>query len=75
VVYKALLSLKERGVLAIGSSDSTPAKSGFLPPEDLAAIGAKLVENAKAGEDGTFRIVLFVPDPAMLEDLVQALGK
>jgi len=75
VVYKALLSLKERGVLAIGSSDSTPAKSGFLPPEDLAAISAKLVENAKAGEDGTFRIVLFVPDPAMLEDLVQALGK
>ncbi len=75
VVYKALLSLKERGILAIGSIDSAPSKSEFLPPGDLAGIGAKLVENATAGEDGTFRIVFFIPDPAMLEELVQTLGK
>lgn len=75
VVYKALLSLKERGILDIGSFDTAPTKSEFLPAEDLARIGAKLVENVAAGEDGTWRIVFFLPDPAMLEDLVQALGK
>jgi CheY-like chemotaxis protein len=75
VVFKALLSLKERGILRIGDFEAAPGKFEFLPPEDLARIGAKLAESASAGDDGSWRIVFFVPDPAMLEDLVQALGK
>ncbi len=75
VVYKALLSLKERGILRIGEFDTATTKCEFLPPEDLTRIGAKLVGDASAGEDGTWRIAFFIPDPALLEDLVQALGK
>jgi CheY-like chemotaxis protein len=74
VVYKALISLKERGILEIGANSSRPARSEFLPAEDLARIGAKLVENAAAGGDGVWRIVFFLPDPALVEELVLAFG-
>ncbi|MBP2673781.1 MAG: response regulator receiver protein [Deltaproteobacteria bacterium] len=75
VVYKALLSLKERGILSIGPDDEHPARSEFLPPGDLSRIGAKLIESAAAGDDGIWRIVFFLPDPTLVEELVLALGK
>ncbi|MEW6721522.1 MAG: DUF4388 domain-containing protein [Thermodesulfobacteriota bacterium] len=75
VVYKALLSLKERGILEIGPFDARPAKNAFLPPEAAERIGRKLREGAERAGAGAAHIVFFFPDPAVLEELVTAFGK
>jgi CheY-like chemotaxis protein len=69
-VYEAILSLKSRGVLQVGLFDTLPSKSEFLPADDLARLRARLEETGTAG-----RVVFFLPDPALLESLVMALGK
>jgi CheY-like chemotaxis protein len=72
VVYRALLSLKDEGILEIGQFDARPSKSEFLPAGEVAQLGAQLEER---GGNGNGRIVFFVPDPGLLEGLVMALGK
>jgi CheY-like chemotaxis protein len=75
VVYETLLHLKKRGVLRVGAFETFSAKSEFLPPEDLARLRNRMEErDAFAG--GTMgRIVLFLPDPSLLEGVVMALGQ
>jgi len=75
VVYQALLSLKERGVLEIGSLETRPGKSEFLPQEVLAKFGGNLLEGGALVGETTGRIVFFLPEPDLLENLVTALGK
>lgn len=74
-VYEALLSLRNRGALRIGSFETKPSKSEFLPPEDMARLRTKLEEKASFTTDTIGRIVLFLPDEGLLENVVMALGK
>jgi hypothetical protein len=74
-VYEALLSLKARGAMRIGSFETKPSKSEFLPAEDMARLRTKLEEKASFTSDTVGRIVLFLPDEQLLESVVMALGK
>lgn len=73
-VYETLLHLKKRGVLRIGNFESRPVKSEFLPPEDLARLRTRLEEKGSFAGGNVGRIVLFLPDPSLLEESVRALG-
>lgn len=73
VVYRTLLHLRRRGAVRIGAAGSGGGKSEFLPPEDLAKLRARIEEIGGGGSAG--RIVLFLPDPALLEAIVLALGQ
>jgi len=74
-VFEALLSLRRRGILKIGGFEALPAKSEFLPPEEMARLKTRLEEIGAGSAEGVGRIVFFLPDPALLESLVMALGK
>jgi CheY-like chemotaxis protein len=75
VVYEALASLKQRGVLKIGSFDAKPTKSEFLPAEEMARLKSRVDEKRTMATDEAGRIVFFLPEPSLLEGLVMALGK
>jgi CheY-like chemotaxis protein len=74
-VYEALLALRNRGILQIGDFDMLPDKGDFLPPEDMARLKARLEDRLTPAADGVGRIVFFLPEPGLLEDLAMALGK
>ncbi|HEY3490716.1 MAG TPA: DUF4388 domain-containing protein [Candidatus Deferrimicrobiaceae bacterium] len=74
-VYETLLNLKARGVLKIGNFQAKASKSEFLPPEDMARLRNRLEEKGSFSGGANGRIVLFLPDPQMLESVVMALGK
>ncbi len=73
-VYQAILHLKERGVLRIGKFDPRPLKNEFLPPEDLAKLRARMEDFGTFSDAQIGRIILFLPDSALLEEIVRALG-
>ncbi len=75
VVYENLIQLRNRGVLRIGPFETPKAKSELLPPDDLARLRAHIEENGDFGENGEGRIVLFLPDPGLLEGVVLALSQ
>lgn len=75
VVYETLLELKKRGVLRIGSFEPLPSKSQFLPPDDLARLRTRMEEVGTFSESNVGRVVLFLPDPDLLEGVVLALGQ
>lgn len=74
-VYEALVNLKERGALKIGTFETKSVKSEFLSPEDLARLRSRLEEKGSFSGSASGRIVLFVPDPQLLEGVVMALGR
>jgi CheY-like chemotaxis protein len=74
-VYEALISLRTRGALRIGSFETKPSKSEFLPAEDMARLRTKLEEKGSFTADTVGRIVLFLPDEQLLESVIMALGK
>ena len=74
-VYETLLQLKKRGALRIGTFDVPKTKSEFLPPEDLARLRTRIEAMGNFSESGEGRIVFFLPDPALLEGVVLALGQ
>ncbi|MBI5419108.1 MAG: DUF4388 domain-containing protein [Deltaproteobacteria bacterium] len=74
-VYETLLHLKKRGVLKIGLFEKLPVKSEFLPPEDLARLRSRMEERGTYANGAMGRIVLFLPDPSLLEGVVMALGQ
>ena len=73
-VYEAILHLKERGVLRIGKFDARPLKNEFLPPEDLAKLRARMEDCGTFSDGHIGRIILFIPDSPLLEEIVRALG-
>jgi CheY-like chemotaxis protein len=75
VVYETLIQLKKRGVLQIGMFEAPRAKSEFLPTEDLARLCTRLEELGTFSESNEGRIVLFLPDPGLLEGVVLSLGQ
>lgn len=75
VVYETLIQLRKRGALKIGKFESRPTKSEFLAPEDLAKLRARMEERGSFVGGTMGRIVLFLPDPALLEDVVRALSQ
>lgn len=75
VVYETLLDLKKRGVLRIGPFGPVPSKSQFLRPDDLARLRTRMEEVGSFSESDLGRIVLFLPDPDLLEAVVLALGQ
>lgn len=75
VVYETLLHLKGRGVLRIGAFETVTAKSQFLPPEDLARLRNRMEERSAFADGAIGRIVLFLPDPMLMEGVVMALGQ
>jgi CheY-like chemotaxis protein len=75
VVYETLLQLKKRGVLKIGAFDVLPAKSEFLPPEDLARLRNRMEERSAYAQAAMGRIAIFLPDSSLLESIVMALGQ
>jgi CheY-like chemotaxis protein len=75
VVYETLIALRARGVLEFGNFDARPRKSEFLPSEDLARLRARLEDNGSAAGEASGQIVVYLPDPSLLEGLLVALGK
>jgi len=76
VVYEALIALQTRGVLRFGNFDATrPPKSGFLPPEDMARLRARLEDPGQGEGEASGQIVFYLPDPSLLEGLLMAFGK
>jgi CheY-like chemotaxis protein len=75
VVYEALLSLKEQGILEIGEFDARPSKDEFLPPGDITRLDELLGERMSTDAEAIGRIVFFLPEPGLMEGLVMALGK
>ncbi len=73
-VYQTILQLKERGVLRIGKFDARPLKNEFLPPEELVKLRARMEEGGAFSDGHIGRIILFLPDAALLEEVVRALG-
>lgn len=73
VVYETLIQLKKRGVLQIGMFEVPQAKSEFLPTEVLARLCTHLEELGTFSESNEGRIVLFLPDPGLLEEVVLSL--
>jgi CheY-like chemotaxis protein len=73
-VYETLLNLKGRGVLKIGAFEAKSTKSDFLPLEDLARLRSRLEEKGSFSGGANGRVVLFLPDPELLESVVMALG-
>lgn len=73
-VYETILHLKERGVLRIGKFDARPLKNEFLPPEELAKLRARMEDSGAFSDGHTGRIILFLPDSVLLEEVVRALG-
>jgi CheY-like chemotaxis protein len=74
-VYDTLLMLKKRSAVRIGPLEARTAKSDFLPPEALARLCARLDERKVTDGRVAGRIVLFLPDAALLEAVVLALGR
>ena len=74
-VYRALLSLKEKGILRIGRPDDPVLKEELFSPEDLQLILTRLMEKNRAEEEGVRRLVFFIPEPEMIEDFARSLGK
>lgn len=74
VVYETLIQLKNRGVLRIGQFDVPRVKAELLPPEDLARLRTHLEEIGTYSESNEGRVVLFLPDSGLLENVVLALG-
>jgi CheY-like chemotaxis protein len=74
-VLEALLTLRNRGIVRIGDFATLPSRSDFLPAEDLARLKARLEDRGSTAAEGVGRIVFFLPEPALLEGLVMALGK
>jgi CheY-like chemotaxis protein len=74
-VYETLLKLRDRGVLSIGAFETLPSKSEFLPAEDLARLRGRMEEQGAFSDGATGRIALFLPDAALLESIVMALGQ
>jgi hypothetical protein len=75
MVYETLLQLKKRGILKIGAFDTLPAKSEFLPPEDLARLRSRMEERNDYAQGAVGRIAIFLPDSSLLESIVMALGQ
>lgn len=75
MAYETLLQLKKRGILRIGAFDVLPTKNEFLPPEDLARLRSRMEERSVFSDKTTGRVVLFLPDPTLLESIVMALGR
>lgn len=75
VVYETLIGLKKRGVLKIGNFRQKDNKGEFLPVEDLARLRSRLEEKGSFTGGANGRIVLFMPDPELLESVVMALGQ
>lgn len=75
LVYRTLLQLINRGVLRIGAFEPLPAKSEFLPPEDLARLRSRMEERSPFAGGAVGRIALFLPDSSLLEEIVMALGQ
>jgi hypothetical protein len=75
VVYETLIQLKKRGVLQIGMFEAPQAKSEFLPTEDLARLCTRIEELGTFSESNEGRVVLFLPDPGLLEEVVLSLGQ
>jgi CheY-like chemotaxis protein len=73
--YETLIRLKNRGILKIGTFDLLPSKNEFLPPEDLARLRGRMEERGDFSDRSTGRVVLFLPDPSLLETIVVALGR
>ncbi len=73
-VYETILQLKERGVLRIGKFDARPLKNEFLPPDELAKLRARMEESGTFSDGHIGRIILFLPDPVLLEEVVRALS-
>ena len=73
-VYETILHLKERGVLRIGKFDARPLKNEFLPPEELAKLRARMEEGGAFTDGHIGRIILFLPDSVLLEEVVRALS-
>ncbi len=74
-VYETLVSLRERNVLKIGKFEAKSTKSNFLPADDLARLRSRLEEKGSFSGGANGRIVLFLPDPDLLESVVMALGR
>ncbi len=74
-VYETLLQLKKRGVVQIGRFDTPRTKSEFLSSEDMGRLRTRIEEMGNFSESGEGRIVFFLPDPALLEGVVLALGQ
>lgn len=74
-VYQTLLQLKRRGAIRIGAKEARGTKSEFLPPEDLAKLRARIEARSGGAGGAVGRIVMFLPDPALLESVVLALGQ
>ncbi len=64
-----------RGIPQASVTDSPFAKSNFLPPEDVILLRSRMEEGCFSGYAAMGRIVLFLPDPSMLEEVVMALGR
>jgi len=75
VVYEALIALRNRGVLRFGNFDARPRKSEFLPSEDLARLRGRLDDPGSGAGEASGQIVFYLPEPALLEGLLMALGK
>jgi len=75
VVYEAMITLRNRGVLRFGNFDARPHKSEFLPSEDLARLRARLEDNGSVAGEASGQIVFYLPDPSLLEGLLIGLGK
>ncbi|HEY7585408.1 MAG TPA: hypothetical protein VH866_02745, partial [Candidatus Deferrimicrobiaceae bacterium] len=52
-----------------------PAKSEFLPPEDLARLRNRMEERSAYAQAAMGRIAIFLPDSSLLESIVMALGQ
>jgi CheY-like chemotaxis protein len=74
-VYETLLMLKKRSAVRIGPFEPRAEKSDFLPPDAMARLCARLDEQKITDGRTTGRIVLFLPDEALLEAVVLALGR
>lgn len=74
-VYETIIHLKERGVLRIGKFDARPLKNEFLPPDELAKLRARMEESGAFSDGHIARIILFIPDSALLEEVVRALSQ
>src|SRR5512134_381763 len=74
-VYRTLLQLSKRGFLRIGAFEPLPAKSEFLPAEDLARLRGRMEERSSFAGGATGRIAFFLPDATLLEGVVAALGR
>lgn len=74
VVYRTLLDLRDRGLLRIGAFPAKAARSDFLSPDEMGRLRTRLEEGSSFSGEAAGRIVFFLPDPSLLEEIVLALG-